>query len=589
MTHASLPVPPQLRPSLFQARLWCKRLLIGIGLAGLLSCDDARRAAGQDANPSKGKEEKGKDQSTIDPELLRRDGAARLQYEAMEKSFAPWGHWGNRPSGYNAWTNHSNRLIPVYAFGGSLHPFQGENSLYRSREKIEAIYGQLPDETLNPNAEYLDQTDLFQMQKRAIEGGKKYLFLIVFDGMDWQTTWAAATYAAGSVRYREGRGTGLAFQDYRGTSTEFGYMVTSPYSDDCDVDPDAQQIKTPWKLRGGYAPRLGGQFPWDTPADPDYLIGRSKSQPHAYTDSSSSATSMTAGIKTFNGSINVTHDLRQVETIAHWAQAQRQMKVGVVSSVPISHATPASAYAHNVSRDDYQDLSRDLLGLPSIAHRQNPLPGMDVVLGAGWGATTDRDPGQGANFEPGNKYLADSDLQRVSLEQGGKYRVVQRTAGEPAVPLLEDAVRRSIDEDSRLLGYFGTSFGHLPFQTANGDYQPVRDVKEKTEKYTPADLAENPTLADMTRSAIQRMENSPQGFWLLIEPGDVDWANHSNNLDNSIGAVLSGDAAFQAVVSWIEAKEAWDQSLVIVTADHGHYLNLVQPEAIAEARQLASH
>jgi alkaline phosphatase len=214
---------------------------------------------------------------------------------------------------------------------------------------------------------------------------------------------------------------------------------------------------------------------------------------------------------------------------------------------------------------------------------------MDVVLGAGWGATTDRDPGQGANFEPGNKYLADSDLQRVSLEQGGKYRVVQRTAGEPAVPLLEDAVRRSIDEDSRLLGYFGTSFGHLPFQTANGDYQPVRDVKEKTEKYTPADLAENPTLADMTRSAIQRMENSPQGFWLLIEPGDVDWANHSNNLDNSIGAVLSGDAAFQAVVSWIEAKEAWDQSLVIVTADHGHYLNLVQPEAIAEARQLASH
>jgi alkaline phosphatase len=43
------------------------------------------------------------------------------------------------------------------------------------------------------------------------------------------------------------------------------------------------------------------------------------------------------------------------------------------------------------------------------------------------------------------------------------------------------------------------------------------------------------------------------------------------------------------VVSWIEAKEAWDQSLVIVTADHGHYLNLVQPEAIAEARQLASH
>ncbi|MFN5468645.1 MAG: alkaline phosphatase, partial [Pirellulaceae bacterium] len=351
MPHLLPPVGRHLRPSFFQAHPCCKQLLAWIGLACLLCCSEFRPVAGQDAKPSKSQEEKEKDQTTVDPEQLRRDGAARLQYEAMEKSFAPWGHWGNRPSGYNAWTNHSNRLIPVYAFGGSLQPFQGENSLYRSREKIEAIFGQLPDETLNPNAEYLDQTDLFQMQRQAIEEGKKYLFLIVFDGMDWQTTWAAATYAAGSVRYREGRGTGLLFQDYQGTSTDFGYMVTSPYADDCDVDPDAQQIKTPWKLRGGYAPRLGGKFPWSTPADPDYLIGRSKSQPHAYTDSSSSATSMTAGIKTFNGSINVTHDLRQVDTIAHWAQTERQMKVGVVSSVPISHATPASAYAHNVSRD----------------------------------------------------------------------------------------------------------------------------------------------------------------------------------------------------------------------------------------------
>jgi len=43
------------------------------------------------------------------------------------------------------------------------------------------------------------------------------------------------------------------------------------------------------------------------------------------------------------------------------------------------------------------------------------------------------------------------------------------------------------------------------------------------------------------------------------------------------------------VVQWIEAKNAWDQSLVIVTADHGHYLNLVQPEAIAAARQPPSN
>jgi alkaline phosphatase len=43
------------------------------------------------------------------------------------------------------------------------------------------------------------------------------------------------------------------------------------------------------------------------------------------------------------------------------------------------------------------------------------------------------------------------------------------------------------------------------------------------------------------------------------------------------------------VVHWIETKNAWDQSLVIVTADHGHYLNLLQPEAIAAVRQPASN
>ncbi len=66
----------------------------------------------------------------------------------------------------------------------------------------------------------------------------------------------------------------------------------------------------------------------------------------------------------------------------------------------------------------------------------------------------------------------------------------------------------------------------------------------------------------------------------MVEPGDVDWANHNNNLDDSIGAVLSGDAAFEEIVKWIEERNCWDDSLVIVTADHGHMLNLTRPEVL---------
>ena len=72
---------------------------------------------------------------------------------------------------------------------------------------------------------------------------------------------------------------------------------------------------------------------------------------------------------------------RQARTVSHELQA-KGFAIGVVTSVPISHATPACTYAHNVSRDDFQDLTRDLLGLPSIAHRSQPLPGVDVLLGS---------------------------------------------------------------------------------------------------------------------------------------------------------------------------------------------------------------
>jgi alkaline phosphatase len=76
------------------------------------------------------------------------------------------------------------------------------------------------------------------------------------------------------------------------------------------------------------------------------------------------------------------------------------------------------------------------------------------------------------------------------------------------------------------------------------------------------------------------LERNPRGFWLMIEAGDVDWANHDNNLDNSIGAVLSGDAAIKVVTDWVERHSNWGESLLIVTADHGHYLNVTRPDAL---------
>ena len=118
----------------------------------------------------------------------------------------------------------------------------------------------------------------------------------------------------------------------------------------------------------------------------------------------------------------------QFEPIARLLQ-KRGFAAGVVTSVPISHATPGAAYANNVSRDDYQDITRDMVGEPSVSHPE-PLPGLDVVIGAGDGVEAANDfLQQGRNFEPGNKYVANSSLTAIDAAAGGRYRVARRTAG----------------------------------------------------------------------------------------------------------------------------------------------------------------
>lgn len=518
--------------------------------------------------------------------------AVRAMQEAAELSdTAAWGHWGDQPHRYAAWSNHSNRLVPVYAFGLSLEKLAGPESIYRDAARLEALYGRLPEATLNPRADYFDQADIHRLQLTAADSGKRRIIVFVFDGLDWTTTRAAAIHTTGRVAYDSGRGEGLAILDYRGVATDFGFCVTSPANDGTQADVDAQAVRNPGGRRpGGYDAALGGSTPWDPRADATYLIGQHRGRPHAYTDSAASATSIFSGIKTYNDAINVDPAGRQVEPVARTLQ-RRGWATGVVTSVPISHATAAAAYANNVSRDDYQDLSRDMLGLPSVAHRVEPLPGLDVVIGCGEGVEAERDEQQGRNYEPGNKYLAGSTLAAVDAAAGGRYRVARRTPGTDGGELLASAAAEAAAEGHRLLGFFGTSRGHLPYATADGRFDPVvvepsagtdtarlRRKYEQREEYLAADIDENPSLAEMATAAVELLGRHER-FWLLVEAGDVDWASHANNIDDCIGAIAGGDTAFAAVVAWIETHGGWDDTAVIVTSDHGHMFVLTDPQA----------
>ena len=523
------------------------------------------------------------------PAIVQADDYIKsLQANAIEQNKAEYGHWGWEPENYKGWGSHSNRLIPVYTFGTlgagagiDLQAYTGGHSLYRDEADIVRLYGKISTGTHNPQADYMDQTNIHDIQRAALEAGKKHIILVVFDGMDWQTTRAAGIYAQQAVKYTEGRGTGLHMQDYTaGGTSQFGYMVTSPFAADYKVDVNSQSVtRSATTARGGYSVAHAGPFPWSTAPDLLYPVTKSADAPyqHAYTDSASSATSMTAGIKTYNSAINVGADGEQVMTVAHRAQ-HSGYKVGVVTSVPISHATPAAAYSHNVDRDDYQDLTRDLLGLPSISHPQ-ALPGVDVLLGAGYGQSAPQSKGQGDNFIPGNIYLTEADSQAIDVRNGGKYHVVTRASGVNGAVALQEAAEEAAGAGRRLMGYFGGPKGHLPFQTADGKFDPTNG-RAKAETYSPEDVSENPNLADLTAAALKVLGQGDQPFWLMVEAGDVDWANHDNNIDNSIGAVLSGDAAVKTITDWVEQHSNWQDTVLIVTADHGHYLVLEKPELL---------
>ncbi len=529
------------------------------------------------------------------------DHLRNLQNAAIKNGHSPVGHWGVDPKNYKEWGTHSNRLIPIYTFGTrgvgervDLDSYLGKNSAYRSEAKLKAIYGRVPTNTLNPTAEYCDQTDLAALQRAAFKAGKKHVILMIFDGMDWQTTRNAAIYNERRVSYSEGRGTGTHFQNYTANgTTQFGCMCVAPLNDGTENDVDTQTVKNPGgKYPGGYNVAKGGPFPWSPPSkDVYYLTGRSPDGKgkgeHPYPDSANTAQAMTSGVKSYNNSINVDVSGQHVVPISHEAQAAG-LSVGAVSSVPISHATPACSYAQNVDRDDYQDLTRDLLGLPSSSHPKKPLRGLDVLIGGGFGdsAKTTGDAekktqGQGKNFVPGNIWLTDADRKTIDAVNGGRYLVAQRTAGANGRNLLQSAAEKAASSGQRLLGFFGvgSAKGHLPFATADGDFTPTAG-RTKAESYTAADLTENPTLADMTAASLTVLGKNPKGFWLMVEAGDVDWANHDNNLDNSIGAVNSGDRAFQVITAWVEKHRNWQETTVIVTADHGHYLWLDQPAGL---------
>jgi hypothetical protein len=85
-------------------------------------------------------------------------------------------------------------------------------------------------------------------------------------------------------------------------------------------------------------------------------------------------------------------------------------------------------------------------------------------------------------------------------------------------------------------------------------------------------LPDVPDLATLTRVALNALDDDPDGFYLCVEGGAIDWAMHGNAAGRMIEETLDFLAAVEAVVDWVERESSWGETLVVVTSDHDHLL-----------------
>ena len=463
---------------------------------------------------------------------------------------------------------------------------------------------------------------LINYSSPAISATKpKNVILMIGDGMGWEMARAGAM--AKGYNYNSGKGEGLSFQtlDNYALATTYGTTIApgngvfstgnsalsnsnpitgaSPMLPGFKFQPQFNPGNTPSgggknpqpNAVGnlvGYDPRRGGINPWTPGNDPEYIQ-------HSYPDSANTATTLYTGVKSYNNAISVDIFEKPLETILKTA-ADKGKSTGLVTSVPVDHATPGAAAA-NVNRRNKYDA--DYPTLDNILQQELRIYQPTVILGGGHPLTGASQP-LPTGVEPPTKfeYITEStyaELSKNPNQNRYKYTFLER-GKDAARKLVTTAARLDPNKGDRLLGLYGArgQEGNLPVSTANGDYSntglsifslfgsqgknpdTVRPLLagETDKSFIAKEINENPTLDDLTKAALAVLSKDKDGFWLMVEGGDIDWAAHDDNLDNMIGTVLDFDKAVKTTIDWIKNNGGWENNLLIVTADHDHYLTL---------------
>ncbi|RYM33844.1 alkaline phosphatase [Brumimicrobium glaciale] len=233
------------------------------------------------------------------------------------------------------------------------------------------------------------------------------------------------------------------------------------------------------------------------------------------TDSAAGGSAWGGGVRVPNGSLNMGANGEKHTPILQKFKNEGK-KVGCVTTVPITHATPASFCVVNKSRRNQPEIAEQYLDLK-----------FDVMMGGG------------------DQYFS-ADKREDKKDVYGKF-----TASGYDVVKSKSQMNVVLNSDSPILGVFADD--PLPYTIdQNSDAELQNTV---------------PTLSEMTAVAIAKMKNHKEGFVLQVEGGKVDWAAHANDAPGLIYDQIAFDEALKVALDFaIEDKN----TLIIVTTDHGN-------------------
>lgn len=274
-------------------------------------------------------------------------------------------------------------------------------------------------------------------------------------------------------------------------------------------------------------------------------------------DSAGTMTAIMSGVKVRLGSIGVNQRAARGTCAAAQGNetvsllelaAAAGMATGVVTTTRVTHATPAATYAHASERQWENDTKLPAVavaeGCTDIARQLVEFPiagGPNVAFGGGRG-----------NFLPKN--VADPvDAREHGVRRDGR-NLTAEWAARPGASYIWNATQLAALDPAKsehVLGLF--AYSNLDF-----------DVDRRQHPGT------QPSLAEMTGAAINLLQQRGQGYFLVVEGGQIDVAHHAGNAFRALDETI----AFSDAVRAANQLTSDQDTLIMVTADHSHVLTM---------------